>query len=165
MANDSHERVLAEILQAPSQQRLFVYGTLMQAAASDYGLVARRRLVQEAPRRLPARTRGQLYELGQYPGLVDAATDDATGDEVHGELMLLRDAPATLAWLDEYEAISPAPDADNEYARQLRAVTVVGHSVMAWTYVYVKSAQGLARVPSGRWQRADGEREALMVRG
>ena len=158
MTNDSHERVLAAILQAPSQQRLFVYGTLMQAAASDYGQVARRRLVQEAPLRLLARTRGQLYELGQYPGLVDGATDGATDDqtvdEVHGELMLLRDAPSTLVWLDEYEAISPAPDADNEYARQLRAVTLAGgQTVMAWTYVYLKSAHGLPRVPSGRWQR------------
>jgi gamma-glutamylcyclotransferase (GGCT)/AIG2-like uncharacterized protein YtfP len=156
MLKEIDKRALAELLSAPPQQRLFVYGTLMQAAGSNYGQAARMRLVQEAPQRLVAQTRGQLYELGQYPGLVAGTVDDSA---VHGELMLLRDPAVTLPWLDEYEAISPVEGADNEYARQLREIMLPGGpAVSAWTYVYVKPVRGLRRIVSGRWQSLERQR-------
>jgi gamma-glutamylcyclotransferase (GGCT)/AIG2-like uncharacterized protein YtfP len=162
MRNEIDKRGMAELLAAPPQQRLFVYGTLMRAAGSNYGQAARMRLDQEAPQRLAAETRGQLYQLGQYPGLV--AGD--TGDVVHGELILLRDPAVTLPWLDDYEAISPEPDADNEYARQLREITIPGGAtgsgvtVSAWTYVYIKPVRGLRLIVSGRWQSSASQRRA-----
>jgi gamma-glutamylcyclotransferase (GGCT)/AIG2-like uncharacterized protein YtfP len=111
---------LERLLSAPPTHRLFVYGTLMSRAASDYGSAARTRLIQEAwPYRWAATAQGQLYELGQYPGLIATSAPD---DVVHGELLLLSDPAATLPWLDDYEAISPDPMADNEYVRQIRDV-------------------------------------------
>jgi gamma-glutamylcyclotransferase (GGCT)/AIG2-like uncharacterized protein YtfP len=142
-----------ELLSVPPQQRLFVYGTLMSSARGAYGQVARARLLGEAPHRVAAHTLGELYELGQYPGLVVRDDpNDKTTNVVHGQLVLLPDEKATLSWLDEYEAISTAPHADNEYVRQLRDVTVAdGSTVSAWIYVYVKSVAGLARIQGGRW--------------
>jgi gamma-glutamylcyclotransferase (GGCT)/AIG2-like uncharacterized protein YtfP len=145
------EHAAAEILRAPATQRLFVYGTLLSTAAGDYGKGARLRLISEAfPRRFPATTAGRLYELGQYPGLVASS---AAPDIVHGQLLLLSDPAATLPWLDEYEMISSAPHAGNEYVRQLRDVSIIGgQTVSAWSYLYLKSVVGLPRIPSGRWQ-------------
>jgi gamma-glutamylcyclotransferase (GGCT)/AIG2-like uncharacterized protein YtfP len=155
------EKLISDVLGAEPQQRLFVYGTLMSTAAAEYGLKARSRLLLEAPNRLPAQTSGQLYELGRYPGLVintpgisgSAANTTGTTDIVHGQLMVLADPAVTLAWLDEYEAISPEPGADNEYARCLQTVTITGgRTLRAWTYIYLKSVQGLARVAGGLWR-------------
>jgi gamma-glutamylcyclotransferase (GGCT)/AIG2-like uncharacterized protein YtfP len=140
----------AKVLAAPASHRLFVYGTLMQRAASDYGRAARNRLQHEAwPDRLVATTPGQLFELGQYPGLVASSALD---ELVHGELLLLSDPTATLAWLDEYEAISSDPQADNEYVRKLKGVRMTGGPrIDAWTYLYIKPTTGLKRNASGRW--------------
>ena len=150
MAKVIDDRILTELLRAPAQQRLFVYGTLMSSAGSDYGQLARARLLQEAPHRFAAQMRGQLYELGQYPGLVASCDAD---NLVHGQLLLLSSPSATLAWLDDYEAISTAPGADNEYVRELRDVTIAGGPcVSSWVYSYVKSVVGLVRLTDGRWQ-------------
>jgi gamma-glutamylcyclotransferase (GGCT)/AIG2-like uncharacterized protein YtfP len=151
LAKHGDDRTLTDLLSAPPQQRLFVYGTLMSSAGGGYGQPARTRLMQEAPHRVAAQTRGRLYELGQYPGLVAGAGAD-DNDDVHGQLLLLPKPLTTLAWLDEYEVISSAPDADNEYVRELRVVTVAGgRSVNAWTYVYIRSTDGLVRLADGRW--------------
>jgi gamma-glutamylcyclotransferase (GGCT)/AIG2-like uncharacterized protein YtfP len=141
---------LERLLAAPATHRLFVYGTLMSKAVSDYGLVARTRLIRESwPQRWSATTPGQLYELGRYPGLIATETHN---EVVHGELVLLSDPAATLPWLDDYEAISPDPHADNEYVRQLRDVMIVGGpSISAWSYLYVRPVTGLKRIATGRW--------------
>jgi gamma-glutamylcyclotransferase (GGCT)/AIG2-like uncharacterized protein YtfP len=139
-----------EILNAPPERRLFVYGTLMSIAAGDYGQAARLQLRQEAPHRVGAHTFGQLFELGRYPGMVTSTVSD---DVVHGEVLLLTQPQSTLAWLDEYEAISTAPDANNEYVRQTIRVTVPGGmTIGAWAYIYTKPVQGLVRLASGRWR-------------
>jgi pyruvate carboxylase len=150
MTDKFNERAAADILRAPAFQRLFVYGTLLSSAVGAYGQAARSRLAKEAPHRVAAHACGQLYELGQYPGLVASASQ---ADLVHGQLMLLADQQATLSWLDEYEAISTVPSADNEYVRKLCEVTIAGGlTVSAWTYVYVKSVTNLTRIHDGRWR-------------
>jgi gamma-glutamylcyclotransferase (GGCT)/AIG2-like uncharacterized protein YtfP len=140
---------IEQIRSAPATHRMFVYGTLMASAVSDYGLAARTRLIREASsKRWAATTQGHLYELGRYPGLV---TGTGAG-LVHGELFLLSNPTATLPWLDEYEAISLAPRADDEYVRELIDVIVLGGPTLsAWTYRYVRSTTGLKRIASGRW--------------
>jgi gamma-glutamylcyclotransferase (GGCT)/AIG2-like uncharacterized protein YtfP len=144
------ELCVTDLLAASPHRRLFVYGTLMSNAVSDYGQAARDRLVLEAPSRMAAHTCGLLYELGRYPGLV---VNGSTTTVVHGQLLLLADELVTLPWLDDYEAISSAPGADNEYARQLRTVVVPGGTVIAaWVYVYIKPVNGLIPIANGRWR-------------
>jgi gamma-glutamylcyclotransferase (GGCT)/AIG2-like uncharacterized protein YtfP len=146
------ELALARILAADPGHRLFVYGTLMERAAGDYGRAARIRLEHEAePHRLAATTQGQLYQLGRYPGLVAGTGPDSV---VHGELMLLSDPAVTLPWLDEYEAILPDQHPDNEYVRTLREVMINGGQIVdAWAYLFVKPTTGLPRIEAGRWMR------------
>jgi gamma-glutamylcyclotransferase (GGCT)/AIG2-like uncharacterized protein YtfP len=157
------QAALAAVLEAPASHRLFVYGTLLSTADGDYGQVARSRLLRDAPVRLPARTTGQLYELGDYPGLVvpsaaaPSATDASAADMVYGQLLVLADPAVTWPWLDDYEMIATDPAADNEYARVERDITLTGGraagtTVRAWVYVYLKPVAGLHRFADGRWQ-------------
>jgi gamma-glutamylcyclotransferase (GGCT)/AIG2-like uncharacterized protein YtfP len=168
--DDLNHAAFAAVLAAPASHRLFVYGTLLSTAGGDYGHVARSRLLRDAPLRLPARTPGQLYELGDYPGLVapaaaDASATDAVADMVYGQLLVLANPAVTWPWLDDYEMISTDPVADNEYARVEREVSLTGGkatgtTVRAWVYVYLKPVTGLHRFADGRWQARTERRSA-----
>jgi gamma-glutamylcyclotransferase (GGCT)/AIG2-like uncharacterized protein YtfP len=163
MQNQHTDMMTQQILTAPPTARLFVYGTLMSTMDGCYGQAARSRLAREAPHRLPARTQGSLYELGQFPGLVTKSlvikspvikslvANPELEEFVHGQLLVLPAPCATLAWLDDYEAITGAEDDD--YSRLMRSVRLVDGSVVdAWVYVYRKTPVGLSRIPGGRWQ-------------
>jgi gamma-glutamylcyclotransferase (GGCT)/AIG2-like uncharacterized protein YtfP len=134
---------MKDLLALPPEARLFVYGTLMTTAEGAFGQAARSRLGWDQPDRLTATVRGHIYELGKYPGLVPAEGTDV----VHGQLMRLADPLRTLSWLDEYEEISTAPGADNEYARDLLDVTVDGGPTLsAWVYPTFQRHSALAKV-------------------
>lgn len=128
---------------------LFVYGTLMRAAASACGHAQRARLHAAAVWLGPATVRGRLHDLGAYPGL--AAGDDA-GDVVHGELLRLDTPASVLPWLDAYEGIvAGAPD--NEYERvRAEARLAGGETVTAWVYVCRRDVSALPRIAGGRWR-------------
>lgn len=135
-------------------EHLFVYGTLMSAAADPMGIAARARLSQEAIRVAPAVVTGALYDLGRYPGLVAGG---ASGNVVHGEVVKLHDPARSLVWLDAYESIDPRPGAHNEYVRDEIPVTLEdGSSVAAWVYRYILDADGFPLIPSGRWLERSG---------
>jgi gamma-glutamylcyclotransferase (GGCT)/AIG2-like uncharacterized protein YtfP len=116
---------------------LFVYGTLLPWAPSALGAVER-----DLGR---ATTRGQLVDLGGYPGLIEG-----TG-LVHGLLYdLIAEPCATLTWLDVYEGISGTPS--DEYARLSRTVSCAdGTNVDAWVYMYRHAVDPASVMPSGRW--------------
>lgn len=132
---------------------LFVYGTLMTAAASSPLGQSQRAQLQAVSRSIgPATISGLLYDLGSYPALV---ADDAAGGRVHGEVLLLASPDATLAWLDIYEGIDADRPEANEYARIRRQVKLAdGSLIEAWVYVYCRSIVGLPLIKSGRWQSA-----------
>jgi len=133
------------------QRHLFVYGTLMTAAASaPLGKTMRARLRREAASLGAATMPGRLHDLGRYPGLVESP-DPA--ERVHGEVFRLADPASTLAWLDAYEGARPG-DPASEYERALRTARLAfgGDDVTAWVYLY---RGDLARAPhliDGRWQ-------------
>ena len=132
-----------------SCEHLFVYGTLVSEAIAPMGRPPRVRLRVESTLIGPASTPGRLFDLGLYPGMVEGCGD---GDSVHGEVVRLNDAAASLTWLDAYEGID-APDAGGSvYHRVLRPVTLAGGVALdAWLYLYVGNPSGLRRVESGRW--------------
>jgi gamma-glutamylcyclotransferase (GGCT)/AIG2-like uncharacterized protein YtfP len=106
---------------------LFVYGSLRREVAGPMGLY----LQQRATFVSMGSCAGKLYDLGPYPGLIDAKEG-----RVRGELWLIR-APeeATLAELDEYEGESPPL-----FTREKREVlTEHGARVAAWVYLYRRS--------------------------
>ena len=110
---------------------LFVYGTLgpdgPEALARD-GWV-------------PDAVRGRLYDLGDYPGLVD--TDDSSAGWVAGHVRAI-DPTELSGRLDEYEGV-----AEGLY-RRVRTITQGGLDV--WVYVYGKPLPPDSVGPIDRWQ-------------
>lgn len=132
-----------------SCEHLFVYGTLVSNAIDPMGREPRARLSVESTLIGPASTLGRLFDLGRYPGLVDGFCDGAT---VHGEVVRLHDAAASLSWLDAYEGIEAPDTAGSEYRRVVRPVTLAGGTPLdAWLYLYVRLPLGLSRIVGGRW--------------
>ncbi len=81
--------------------------------------------------------RGILYDLGDYPGLVDGSETD----RVAGLLLELSDAGA-LALLDRYEGVE-----EGLYARRTVAVGLDdGGTSDAWVYFYARSVASRRRI-------------------
>jgi gamma-glutamylcyclotransferase (GGCT)/AIG2-like uncharacterized protein YtfP len=128
---------------------LFVYGTLMATAGDRMGRVERTRLARESCPLGPATTAGLLYDLGSYPGLVVGAGCAGT---VAGELVRLADPVRSLRWLDAYEGLVPGEHDHNEYRRvEIDVELASGHSVRAWSYIYVQSVERARPVAGGSW--------------
>ncbi len=125
--------------------RLFVYGTLLSAAGHAMGA----RLRREARPIGPGTIEGRLYNLGRYPGLVEATGADSV---VHGELYALNTPAVTLKWLDAYEGIVPGKPEESPYERVVRSVRLdSGQTVDAWVYLYRGNVKLLPEVKDGRW--------------
>jgi gamma-glutamylcyclotransferase (GGCT)/AIG2-like uncharacterized protein YtfP len=129
---------------------LFVYGTLMSTAVGDQGAAQRARLLREARLLGAATIRGQLYDLGDFPGVI---LEDDANSIVYGELVRLNDADTALAWLDQYEEISPGGSPSDLY-RRVRTVASLagGERILCWTYELRGPANGLKVLSEGSWQ-------------
>lgn len=120
----------------------------MGQATSAMGRAQRERLAAEGRRVGPAVVPGRLYDLGGYPGLVDATESTAL---VHGEVIRLVTPAATLAWLDAYEGVG-ADGEGEEYRRVTRAVRLSeGAPIEAWLYLFIGRLKGLNEIESGSW--------------
>lgn len=132
--------------------QLFVYGTLMRAAAaSRLGRDMRERLERSGAWLGTASIEGRLYDLGRYPLLKPARSG---ADLVHGEVYRLSDPAAVFAWLDPYEGIEPGAGR-GEYERVVRPVTLTpGATSDAWVYLSAMDVPESRRLASGRWRPA-----------
>lgn len=131
---------------------LFVYGTLMRAAADvAMGRNMRARLDAEGVWLGAATISARLYDLGSYPGLVRATHH---GDRVHGEAYRLRDPVASFVWLDAYEGIPAGRTrSGDEYERVVvPAILADGASLEAWVYTLMTEPAASQLVPGGRWR-------------
>ena len=111
---------------------LFAYGTLRDALQRDV-------VLRGAPTREigTATVPGVLYDLGNYPGLVDGAP----GERVPGVVVELADETA-LARLDEYEDVGAGL-----FVRRRATVHLdADGDVDAWVYVYNRSVSGHRRI-------------------
>ena len=128
-----------------TQDRLFVYGTLMRGF--DHPMA--KLLSRSADFLGEASCRGRLYLIKHYPGLV--LSDDA-GDIVFGEVYRLRARDELLGEFDMYEACGPGFPEPTEYLRRMLSVTLSdGTASEAWTYLYNWPVTGLPRIASGRF--------------
>jgi gamma-glutamylcyclotransferase (GGCT)/AIG2-like uncharacterized protein YtfP len=129
---------------------LFVYGTLLSPVGHPNG----ERLQREARLLGQASIEGQLFNLGRYPGLIEAPV---AGTRVHGEVYALDVPSAALEWLDAYEGIVPGDHAQNDYARVERPARLgTGEEIAAWVYVYLKPVAAMRLIPGGRWAPPSG---------
>lgn len=136
----------------------------MRQARGDLGAVERARLASEGRFVGDAFVRGQLFDLGSYPGLVvdaDGASYNnkiipvpfsmTPGEIVMGELWEVGSPDHVFQWLDTYEGITPDGSAD-EYERVFLS-TCFGTKkyVNSHAYVYRASLQNVQKIKSGRW--------------
>ena len=130
---------------------LFVYGSLRPAwrRTSSIGgaAMAKQALRQKARHLGQARVRGELFDLGRYPGLLLNDCRWVTGD-----LFLIHD-DSLLRTLDRYEgcdAVSPRP---HEYQRVETQVEFDGQvfSHPVWVYESLFRPPGAEVVASGDW--------------
>jgi gamma-glutamylcyclotransferase (GGCT)/AIG2-like uncharacterized protein YtfP len=125
--------------------RLFVYASLRQ------GQTARSLIANQITRCEPASTAGALYVFPMgYAGFIDAP-DRARGigeSRVIGELLWLRELPATFGLLDAYEG--------DDFARVIKQVRAdAGETVWAWIYVLADpdAIRHGSLLPDGDWVR------------
>ena len=149
---------------------LFVYGTLMRGFDHPMAQL----LSRSADFVGEARSRGRLYLIKHYPGLV--LSDDAD-DVVFGEVYRLRQPLELLREFDMYEACGEGFAEPTEYIRQVLPVTLedgaaseasTGEALTsealtsealtkkaltkeAWTYIYNWPVAHLPRIASGRF--------------
>ena len=129
-------------------ERLFVYGTLRKDSPNSMHRV----LARDARFVARARTRGRLYDLGAYPGMVASAT----GGWVRGDVYELGDPAAVLARLDAYEGCGPDDAEPHEYQRvRCEVLMDSGERDTVWTYVYRGALGGKRQIASGDYCRPD----------
>lgn len=124
---------------------LFVYGTLR--SDSPRKSPVKNALHQYADRLCNATTRGCLYKIDWYPGLVASENPD---DVVKGELYKIKDESKLFSHLDKYEGCSEDFPDPHEYQRVKRLVqTENQNKVMAWVYLYNREIDEALRISSG----------------
>jgi gamma-glutamylcyclotransferase (GGCT)/AIG2-like uncharacterized protein YtfP len=122
---------------------LFVYGTLR--AFVDVPMA--RWLRREARFVGSATTRGRLYDLGPYPGMLPALR---RGETVVGDLYRIVN-PRVLRVLDRYEAGGSMRNA--RFVRGRCFATQAGGRVRAaWVYRYRRRVASTARIRSGDYR-------------
>ena len=117
-------------------RHVFVYGTLRPTLATGEP----RLLIETLRDDGPATVEGQLFELGDYPGLVAGA------GTVHGDLLAF-DTAEQLTALDAYEECGPpSPLFKREQATARRPD---GSRVSVWFYRYCRAVAAAKPIPEG----------------
>ena len=129
---------------APSYQ-LFVYGSLRKGFLSPaYEYISRYfDFVSDA------QVKGLIYDMGEYPAAVPAATDGG----IIGELYRIREVDEfdwALAQLDDYEGVNPEAGEPQLYRRERTEVQLAdGRQTEAWIYWFNGDTSGKPLVESG----------------
>lgn len=90
----------------------------------------------------PCTLRGQLYDLGAYPGLVEGK------GQVIGEIFEVRD-PSVIPRVDAFEDYWPEDPARSRYER--RKVRLIEPDRDAWVYVLVLGVESARLIETGDW--------------
>ena len=122
---------LAKALSAEATEYVAVYGSLREGFALPDAPDVGSALLDRGNCRIP----GQLYDLGEYPGLVPGE------GSVVGDLFEVRDL-SVFRLLDRYERYDALHPKDSLYLR--RVVRLLQPQVDAWVYLYNRTVEGKA---------------------
>jgi pyruvate carboxylase len=124
----------------PTNDWIVLYGSLMRGlgAADTLGISGRLRYVG------PCVCTGELFDLGDYPGLRLGAA------RVLGELYALLD-PRLLEVLDEFEGFDAERPRESLYLRE-RVTLIEPAEIEAWIYIYNHAPLASTRIESGDWR-------------
>ena len=121
---------------------LFVYGSLM--SGGERGAFLNR---DHKVRFLgTAMTRGTLYELGEFVGMID----DHSEKTVHGELYEVIDGETFFSTLDVIEGYWPNEPERSLYVRRRIPVETSGGIVHAYAYIYNQPVNGFPNIAGGQ---------------
>jgi gamma-glutamylcyclotransferase (GGCT)/AIG2-like uncharacterized protein YtfP len=124
---------------------LFVYGTLRNAANTEWSRFLSRSSITVGS----GRTRGLLFQLDGYPGIVVSAHDDAW---ISGEVFQLNEPSTAWPILDSYEGCGASDPPPHEFERQVVDVVLDGdQTIRAHAYVYRLNTEGKERILSGEY--------------
>jgi gamma-glutamylcyclotransferase (GGCT)/AIG2-like uncharacterized protein YtfP len=139
----SREASMISSSQLRRDSLLFVYGTLRPFV----DIPMARWLFAEARYVGPAKTRGRLYDLGRYPGLLRAR---AQREWVCGDVYRIT-SPRVLRVLDRYEAGASTLRAT--FARVPCVVVVGRRRRPGWVYLYRRGVRSATRISSGDYRK------------
>ena len=126
---------------------LFVYGTLRRGFRL-HGHLAK----LGAEFRSEAQARGELFDLGTYPGARPSGNNEA---RLHGELFRLSRPAHDLAVLDDVEGFDPKEVGRSQFVRTVTEVTLTnGACCRAWVYWLGNNSRPARRIPSGDYTTA-----------
>ena len=124
----------------------FAYGTLRRGFCRHKFLKAAR-----AQFLWRGTVRGELFDLGAYPGAIPSQNKSAL---VRGEVYRLPNPACTLQVLDHVEGIAPGSPGQNLYRRELALVTLEdGTAVEAWIYWLTLMHLPKRRILSGEYSK------------
>lgn len=130
---------------------LFSYGTLLPrlAPAEIRPTVQRLRPVGKGF------VRGQLFDLGEYPGAVLGRR----GSPIAGQIFELPSDPEVLHRLDEYEGFDPSRPRASLFVRKRRYVRLEdGRRIFCWVYAYNRPVDAARAVSGGDYVKAQARR-------
>lgn len=128
----------------PETYQLFVYGSLrkgFQHAAYAY-ISTYFRLVG------PAKVKGLLYDMGEFPAALPAFSDDFIVGELY-ELNNKDEFGWAMAQIDDYEGVNPEIGEIPLYRRATTTVFCNGLASNAWIYWYNGNVSGHPIISSG----------------
>ncbi len=128
-----------------SGRYVFFYGTLLPRLAPAEIRPAVRRLRRVGR----GSVRGQLFDLGEYPGAILTRS----GPLIAGVVFELPDDPAALGQLDEYEGFDRAQPKSSLFVRKRRLAQLEdGRKVSVWVYAYNRPVKAARPVGGGDCQ-------------
>jgi len=124
-----------------SNYQLFVYGSLRSGFRhSAHAYISEHFVLQG-----PARVKGKVYDLGEYPGAVPTSEPHY----ITGELYRLREGQDfywAIAQLDDYEGLNETPPL---YTRETALIYLSNDTTTAWIYWYNMPVAGKHWIASG----------------
>ncbi len=124
---------------------LFVYGTLLSCFRHEVAQCVSNHWAFKSN----ACANGQLFSLGDYPGMV-LLNDEKSF--VFGELYFLKDPQRVFELLDRYEGLQDVTSKIDEYRREIIEVTTNHGKCTAWAYLYNWPLQNAHRVATGDYR-------------
>jgi gamma-glutamylcyclotransferase (GGCT)/AIG2-like uncharacterized protein YtfP len=120
---------------------LFVYGTLLD---SDNEFAAY--LNNNCSFYAKGRFKGQLYDIGEYPG---AVADSNSTHYIYGSVVLIHNPIPVLKQLDDYEGFGDNQEQPNLFVRELMQIETAEGFINCWVYLYNLPVDTLVLIESG----------------
>lgn len=133
------------MLVAGHSSLFFAYGTLRRG-------FCRHKFLEAARAQFLSRgtVRGELYDLGEYPGAVPSESSSAL---VRGAVYRLPNPARALRVVDQVEGLASGSPEQSLYRRALATVTLQnGTKVEAWIYWLNRHLGPRRRIPSGKYE-------------